>query len=68
MNIPVILGTAREGRFSDKVAKFILEQVKKAGITSEIIDVRDYRIPATNKTGEIPRPKNWRRRSFRPTP
>ena len=28
MNIPIILGTAREGRQSEKAAKYILEQVK----------------------------------------
>ena len=57
MNIPVILGTAREGRQSEKVAKYVLDLVKKAGIESEIIDARDYRIPATNNTGEIPEAK-----------
>jgi len=57
MKIPVILGTAREGRQSEKVAKFVLEQVKKAGIDSGIIDVRDYRIAATDKTKEIPEAK-----------
>lgn len=57
MFIPVVLGTAREGRFSEKVAKFVLEQVKAKGIESEILDVRDYRIPASNNNGEIPEAK-----------
>ena len=35
MNNPVILGTARAGRQSEKVAKFILEEVKKSGIETE---------------------------------
>ncbi len=52
MYIPIILGTAREGRQSEKVANFMLGEVKKAGHTSEIIDVRDYRIPATDNTEE----------------
>jgi len=47
MYIPIILGTAREGRQSDKVAKFMLEEAKKAGLESEIIDVRDFRTEAT---------------------
>ena len=50
MYIPILLGTAREGRQSEKVANFMLGEVKKAGHTSEIIDVRDYRIPATDNT------------------
>lgn len=57
MFIPVILGTAREGRESEKVAKFVLDLTKKAGLETEIIDVREYRIPATNNTGEIPEAK-----------
>ena len=57
MYIPVILGTAREGRQSEKVAKFVLEETKKAGLESEIIDVRDYRIQATDNSGEIPQAK-----------
>ncbi len=52
MYIPVILGTARKGRQSEKVADFILHKVLESGLTSEIIDVRDYRIEATDNTGE----------------
>ncbi len=52
MYIPIILGTAREGRQSEKVAKFMLGEVKKAGHKSEIIDVRDFKPPATDNTEE----------------
>jgi NAD(P)H-dependent FMN reductase len=39
--IPVILGTARQGRKSDHAARFVFEQAKKrAGIETEFIDVR----------------------------
>lgn len=51
MYIPIILGTAREGRQSEKVAKFVLAEATAAGIKSEILDVRDYRISATDNTG-----------------
>lgn len=57
MYIPIILGTARKGRYSEKVAKFILKQTKKANFESEIIDVRDYRIESTDNTEEIPTAK-----------
>lgn len=50
MFIPVILGTAREGRESEKVAKFMLEEVENSGIETELIDVRDYRILTTDNT------------------
>jgi len=35
MYIPVILGTARDGRFSESVAKFMLEGARKAGLESD---------------------------------
>lgn len=54
MKIPVILGTAREGRMSEHAAKFIFAEVGQAGHETELIDVRDYRISATNNTEEIP--------------
>lgn len=50
MFIPVILGTAREGRQSEKAAKFMLAEVLKYGLESELIDVRDYLIGATDRT------------------
>jgi len=52
--IPLILGTAREGRRSESAARFILEEVKKAGLETTLLDVRDYRVPATNNTETIP--------------
>ncbi len=57
MYIPVILGTAREGRQSEKVARFMLGEAKKAGLESEILDVRDYRIKSTDDSGETPQAK-----------
>ena len=39
--IPLILGTARQGRESEHAARFVFEQTKKrAGVESEFIDVR----------------------------
>ncbi|NYT02385.1 MAG: NAD(P)H-dependent oxidoreductase [Methanosarcinales archaeon] len=54
MYIPVILGTAREGRQSEKAARFMLQEALKAGLESEILDVRDFRTPATDNTEQIP--------------
>ena len=40
--IPVILGTARQGRHTENVARFVLEQTKKrADVETELIDVRE---------------------------
>jgi len=39
--IPLILGTARQGRESEHVARFVFEQAKKrANVETELIDVR----------------------------
>ncbi|MFZ2455413.1 MAG: NAD(P)H-dependent oxidoreductase [Candidatus Altiarchaeia archaeon] len=59
MYVPVILGTAREGRYSDKVASFVLGEAAKAGLESEILDVREYRIIATDKTLAYPEAKRF---------
>lgn len=55
MYIPVILGTAREGRRSERAASFVLDQVGRAEIETELIDVRDHLISSTGQ--EAPRAK-----------
>ncbi len=54
MYIPIILGTARSGRQSEKAARFMLKEVESYGLNTELLDVKDYRIGATDNTGEIP--------------
>jgi len=40
--IPVILGTTRQGRQSEHVAKFVLDQTqKREGVQSELVDIRE---------------------------
>ncbi|MBU0672715.1 MAG: NAD(P)H-dependent oxidoreductase [Candidatus Margulisbacteria bacterium] len=57
MNIPIILGTAREGRQSEKVANFVLEVIRKSGVETSIVDVRDYRLSASDNSGQSPQAK-----------
>lgn len=39
--VPIVLGTARQGRQSEHVARFVFEEVKKrAGLETEVIDIR----------------------------
>lgn len=59
MYIPIILGTARQGRYSEKVANLILGYAKNLGLDTEIVDVRDFRLEATDNTEEIPLAKKW---------
>lgn len=50
--IPVILGTARKGRASENVARFVFGEVqKRAGVETELIDVRELALP-TDDAGE----------------
>jgi NAD(P)H-dependent FMN reductase len=50
--IPVILGTARQGRASENVARFVFEEVKKReGVETELIDIREIPL-STQDAGE----------------
>ena len=58
--IPVLLGTGREGRQSENVAKFVYEQVKLVGIETELVDVRDHVTPSTIPTWQPGvEPSSW---------
>lgn len=47
--IPVILGTARQGRASENVANFVLDEVRKRpGVETELIDIRTLPFPVTD--------------------
>lgn len=49
INIKVIAGSTREGRFSDKAAAWIAEEIKKQkDVVVEILDLRDYEMPFFN--------------------
>lgn len=55
--IPVILGTARENRQSEKVANFVRQETEKFGLETEIIDVHDFIVGITNNTRKSPAAK-----------
>lgn len=59
MYIPILLGTARKGRRSEHVAKWLLGKIEQAGHKTGLIDVRDYRLEATDNTGEPLEAKKW---------
>jgi NAD(P)H-dependent FMN reductase len=50
--IPVILGTTRQGRMSEHVARFVVEEVRKRdGVETELIDIRNIPL-STMDAGE----------------
>src|SRR5438128_12665050 len=56
--IPVILGTARQGRQSEHAARFVFDQTKKrAGVESEFIDVRALRMKLDDAGEQMKDPK-----------
>ena len=47
--IPVILGTPRQGRMSEHVAKFVVEEVRKRNsVETELIDIRNIPLSTTD--------------------
>ena len=52
--IPVILGTVRKGRASEKVTKFVFDQVKqREGVETDLIDIRDLSFPGDDAGEQI---------------
>ena len=51
INIKVIAGSTRDGRFSDKAALWISQKIKKQeGVAVEILDLRNYNMPFFNES------------------
>jgi len=56
--IPVILGTPRQGRASENVAKFVFAEVqKREGVETELIDIRALNFPNDDAGEQIKDPK-----------
>ena len=52
--IPVILGTTRQGRMSEHVARFVFGELsKRKNVESELIDIRDLSFPTSDEGGAI---------------
>ncbi len=48
LNIPVILGSVREGRKSEAPAKYINQKIKDAGYESPLVDFKEMPLPFYN--------------------
>ena len=48
MNIPVILGSVREGRKSEAPARFIVQKILDAGHQSQLVDFKEMPLPFFN--------------------
>ena len=55
--IPVILGTPRQGRYSEHVAKFVTEELSRLpGVETQLVDVRTLPIPVTGAGEDVKDP------------
>ena len=55
--IPVILGTPRQGRYSEHVAKFVFgEMARLPGVETQLVDVRDLPMPVTGAGEDVKDP------------
>jgi NAD(P)H-dependent FMN reductase len=56
--VPVILGTSRKGRLSEHVARFVLAELRKrAGVETELVDIREINLPSSDAGEDIKDPK-----------
>lgn len=56
--LPVILGTPRQGRRSEHAASFVFDQAKqRAGVETELIDVRQIPMPSDDAGEQIKDPR-----------
>ena len=47
-NVPVLLGTARKGRMSENVARFVHQKLtENEKVNSQLVDVRDHNYTVT---------------------
>ena len=59
--IPLVLGTGREGRRSERVAHYMVEQLVAAGFDTPFVDVRDYVTGLTHHSRQLqPKMVPWR--------
>lgn len=50
INVKVIVGSVREGRFSSRATEWISNELKKHPVDVEILDLRDYDMPFFNES------------------
>jgi NAD(P)H-dependent FMN reductase len=56
--IPVILGTSRQGRYSEFVARFALDEIaRRDGVETELIDIRELQLPTLDAGEQIKNPR-----------
>lgn len=54
MKLGIILGSTREGRVSDAVGNWVLEQAKEYGTAHyEIVDIKDYNLPLLGTSEDV---------------
>ncbi len=60
LKIPILLGTARKGRRSERAAKYMLSVAREYGLDTFLIDVRDHIIGYTDDEAETEAARRYR--------
>lgn len=64
--IPIILGTARANRRTGQAARLVLAEAQKRNeIEAELIDVKDFHLPATDNSEESEEALSWKEKMDR---
>jgi NAD(P)H-dependent FMN reductase len=62
--VSVIVGSTRQGRFSEKPARWILQNLKvRGGIEAQLLDLRDFPMPFFDQPVPPAMPRALRQRS-----
>ncbi|WP_048147768.1 NADPH-dependent FMN reductase [Palaeococcus ferrophilus] len=64
MKVKTILGTAREGRKSERVARYLTKKASELGWEAELIDVKDYPLCYTHRWKITPEMERYRAKIF----
>jgi NAD(P)H-dependent FMN reductase len=57
VTIPVLLGTVRQGRYSEYAARLVFNEFsKREDVTTELIDIRDFELPVDDEGTNIENP------------
>lgn len=57
--IPIILGTSREGRSSERVAHWLTNQATALGVDTQLIDVRHFTTMQTVRDSDLQQEQEW---------
>ena len=59
IKVGIILGSTREGRVSEQVGNWVLENAKNDEVEYEVVDLRDYDLPFVGTSKDMTEVQKW---------